>query len=372
MADELTVIGRIPGYNDNIDSQVGSKQRFRDSLLKGITFVDMYPTGYTAYKQLAGSSGFSLENFFSKGLAELFSQPGIFVSTPSGKNKKNPMGNMYTGILTRLQETFKLSPDFVKTKALRIIAANDSTFTETFSNSFDDENIVSGVYKSTQSALSNVGMGKMTTGSILKGVKSMDSNELMNLIGNIHQGKGEHKLKDLLSGALTGMNIAAPTLWNGSNYSSTLTMFIKLISPTGSEDCIRRNILEPLMYLTAAASPITATGIVYGFPLMWQIHAHGITNFRIGAIAAMSIIRGSFETTFTQLLQPTVVDVRLTIVPLLQDFAVQTNQGSPSIYTDENASYLGVQNPGDIARGTMNGKPIGHGKTNVKIVSVKL
>jgi hypothetical protein len=170
------------------------------------------------------------------------------------------------------------------------------------------------------------------------------------------------------------MDMAVPTMWNGSSYTSNLTLFIKLVAPVGTSECIQKNILEPILYLLAASSPLTYNGIMYGFPLLWDIQGQGITNFRIGGIQNMSLIRGSFETTFNHLLQPTVIDVRLTLVPLLNDFAVQTNSPNASpIYAPENRKYLGVQNPADIKQGLMNvhdyGSTIG---ANDEVRTIKL
>jgi hypothetical protein len=190
------------------------------------------------------------------------------------------------------------------------------------------------------------------------------------------EGGAFNNATQLLQGAAYGLNIAAPDLWSSSQYTSNLSIFIKLISPTGQKECIKRNIVEPLMHLIAAASPITAFGVVYGYPILWQVHAHGITNFRIGAIAALTLPRGSFETTFTKALQPTIIDVRLTIVSLLNDFATQTDStdgGVKNIYDKSNSQYLGVQNPADIHRGTFNTGPVGGRKEDSpNIVSVKL
>jgi hypothetical protein len=193
---------------------------------------------------------------------------------------------------------------------------------------------------------------------------------LSNNIRNANDGAFSSAV-DIATGAFYGMDIAAPTQWQSSSYTSTLTVFVKLIAPAGTPECIERNILEPLLYLLAAASPITYGGIMYGFPLLWDIHAHGITNFRLGGIAAMSIIRGSFETTFNKLLQPTVIDVRLTLVPVLNDFASQVylSEGQNSMY--KHPEELGAQNPADIRRGVLN-NPRGIHNAKPDIVSIKL
>ena len=160
-------------------------------------------------------------------------------------------------------------------------------------------------------------------------------------------------------------------IFSGQSFSSIQTflfsIFIKLIAPVGTPECIQHNILKPLLYLVAAASPMTAHGLVYGFPLLWKINAKGIAQFRLGGIAAMSVIRGSFETTFNKDFQPTVVDVRLTIVPLLTSFASQVGDAE-NIYelTNGNNSPLSIQHPGDISTGTM------QTNQNESIVSIKL
>jgi len=171
---------------------------------------------------------------------------------------------------------------------------------------------------------------------------------------------------------MAGMQLAVPTMWSQSQYTSTLTVFIKLVAPTGSEACIQKNIIEPILMLLAASSPVTVGGTMYGFPSLWDIHAHGITNFRLGGIAALSLIRGSFETTFTADLKPTSIDVRMTLVPLINDFGVQM----ANLKGDEHSIYkhpedLGVQNPGDIYRGMTN-TTLGSSGSEVTINTIKL
>ncbi len=358
---QQAIIGRIPGYNSNIDHQ----HNFEKELKKGITYIDFYPTAYTDSMELLDAT--ALDAFGAK-LTAMFTSPGLVKTVPPGRSTNtgtgatglDPSYERFKGILTRMSASFGLSKDFDKVGTLRLVAANDSTFTETFTNSFDEQNVITSGFSTLKSAVGVVPLVPQA----LKGLKSFDSLTLQNMVGNVYKavndGTAKSTLADLLQGAALGMNIASPQIWSASQYNSTLTLFIKLVAPTGQPECIKKNILEPLLYLLAASSPITAYGTVYGYPLMWQVHAHGITNFRIGAVAALSIIRGSFETTFTTALQPTVVDVRLTIIPLLTDFAVQTNaDNTDSIYEKEMAPFLGVQNPADIVRGTLNQGPMG-------------
>ncbi len=382
MADELAIIGKIPGYNANIDAG----GIFEKELLKGVTYIDLYPTAYVDAFQLyntATDTGSGAANTsagpknihpFGIDLKKLFVSPGLVQSIPSSASPKDPSSEMFKGILRKMQASFKLDESFSAKKGLRIIAANDSTFTETFTNSFDNENAFVSGYNNLKGNLQS----KSLVSQALKGAKTLNSNAMYDLLGMMHKNAGNSgvTLQDLGMGAVLGMNVASPAVWSASQYNSTLTMFIKLVSPTGQADCIRKNILEPLMYLIAATSPITGYGVVYGFPLLWQVHAQGITNFRIGSVAAMSIIRGSFETTFTKALQPTVVDVRLTVIPLLSDFASQVESAAsakvPNIYDTDQAHFLGVQNPADINRGLMNTLPIGQTNKTAPIVSIRL
>ncbi len=370
---EQVIIGKIPGYNINIDHE----KEFEKELMKGLTFIDLYPTSYTDSLDLINklrdstSGGDGNAGFFGKKLELLFKSPGLVKSNPSATTGEattgDPSYDLFKSVLQRMQESFNFESDstFAKAESIRIVAANDSTFTETFTNSFGEENMIVSGYETAKNIAGRIPI----VSQFLKGAKSFDSMTMQNIVGGMFditsQQTGRSGFAELATGAMLGMNIAAPQMWSASQYNSTLTLFIKLISPTGQPECIRKNILEPLLYLIAASSPITAYGMVYGYPLMWQVHAHGITNFRIGSIAALSIIRGSFETTFTTALQPTVIDVRLTIIPLLNDFAVQTKTGAPSIYDEERADFLGVQNPADTYRGTMNTGPVGgRGKDN--------
>ncbi len=371
----MAVIGRIPGYNINIDAT----HEFEQELLKGLTYIDLYPTSYTDSMGLRDMANESSMKFFGEKLGKLFESPGLVQSVPPAKSAtvdgQDPSSALFKSVLQRMEDDFRLTKGFAKVDSIRMVAANDSTFTEVFSNSFGEENVITSLFESSKRMMNALPV----VGQVLKTAKSFDSMAMQDLVGfahsNIHETSGSSTFASLLSGVALGLNVAAPKMWSASQYDSTLTLFIKLISPTGQPECIRKNILEPLLYLIAASSPVTAYGVVYGYPLMWQVHAHGITNFRIGSIAALTIVRGSFETTFTKSLQPTVVDVRLTIIPLLTDFASQTNlSGVASINSKEKEGYLGVQNPGDVVRGTMNNGPVGdHIKTaQPNIVSIRI
>jgi hypothetical protein len=353
------IIGKLPGYNENIDKD----RIYEQDLLKGLAFIDMIPMSYTFGSALKEGN---LSDLFKKDLGEVLDRTSLF------KSDDQTSLEIFKGILKRMQKDFRLNDDFTSTNMLRLIAANDSTFTETFSNSFETDNSIFSTFNET---INKAGQNKYTQ-ILSKGTTAYGQADMLKLIGNLQKGATgtgvNEGFADLATGAFFGMKFGAPSQWTASSYTSTLNVFIKLIAPTGTEKCIQENIIKPLLYLTAATSPITFGGLMYGFPLLWDIRARGIATFRLGAIAAMSIIRGTFETTFNNLLQPTIIDVRLTIVPVLNDFASQIyKEDQKSIYT--RPQDLGVQNPSDTFGAVINSsRSSPTERLNEEILSIKL
>jgi len=360
LPENTYVIGKIPGYNSNIDAN----RKFEKELLKGVTFIDLRPTSYIFSEQ--GNNLDSLTEFFNT-LKNLGNLNSLFTTSNTISKK------VFHSVLERMQADFNLSENFKQTDMIRIVAANDSTFTETFSNNFSGDNMVN----SALSTAANSKPGNMVK-FLGKGIKSYSHESMLSVVSGINSAgvsNGLSTIGSLSSGIMAGMTLATPSTWENSSYSSTLSVFIKLVAPTGTDNDIRDNIIEPIMMMLAAASPITYNGIMYGLPLLWDVHAHGITKFKLGAIGAMTLIRGSFETTFTKNLQPTVVDVRLALIPILNDFATQpAGVSTNDIYTDVN--YLGLQTPGDINTGITNNTgnlaPVTDPRGGDQILTIKL
>ena len=70
-----------------------------------------------------------------------------------------------------------------------------------------------------------------------------------------------------------------------------------------------------------ACSPITFDGVSFGYPPIWKVETEGLGTSNLSAITAMTISRGGQDTMFNRYNQPTNVDVRLTVEPLVQGFA---------------------------------------------------
>lgn len=328
--DELAIIGKLPGYNQEVDST----GYFSKILLRDITYIDLYPAIYSANLDfLSGKSESNLNNIY-------LYKSGLDVATPLKifQSALKKIGN-YTlskwenACISYNQEIagFKYYggegvgqqaiKEFMSNSAIRILAANDSTFTETISNNYSDSGALEQLSQNSANFLGEkLGSNLLSNGSMIGNVQKLSYESALKTLTSFSQNGS---FMDVISGKILGIQFSSPRVWQESNYASTLSLFIKLASPSGSPVDVLRHITLPIMTLMAAGSPLTVNGVTYGMPLIWDVRAYGITRFKVGAIAAMTISRGNYETVFNYDKQPLVVDVRINIIPLVQDFAVQ-------------------------------------------------
>jgi len=339
MAEQnVAIIGKIPGYGQDLDY----KNTFGKILLRDVTYIDLIPATYSVNLGMIGVNG-NISDFYNytsgsgaSTVIQIFKNVIANLGTYSlGQFKKGLDG--IPNLLPSDREAMEKKAEAIcnvwsKTSSIRIMGANDSTFTETISNNFQDNN--SG------SNLPN--MGSMALNKVMPGVNDMLGSETLigkfqnmgysNALDALTAASTQSGLISLLSGRVLGVQFATPNTWQSSSYNSTLNIFIKLASPSGDPVSIYKNITLPILTMMSAGSPITINGVTYAMPLVWDVRAYGITHFKIGAIAAMTISRGSYETVFNSAKQPLLVDVRLTIVPLMQDFAVQYTGATTGIF----------------------------------------
>ena len=335
------ILGKIPGYNSVIDPD----NYFGKILLRDITFIDLIPAVYklnstikdamtnvvtkaevntskidfsTLYEYESGSTTKSLAIYKSVILKMANHLESLWI------NGNDALVNRYSGIAGAQSSSDNLKSrvtdiinEFKGQEAIRILAANDSTFTETISNNFGDTGALD--------MLSGSILGKMPNAvqqnaSLIQKVQKVSYESALETLSAVSSKGG---IFDIISGKALGIQFSSPKAWTDSNYASTLSIFIKLASPSGHPVDVLQYITLPILTFMAAGSPLTQNGVTYGLPLVWDVRAYGITRFKVGALAAMTISRGSYETVFNAEKQPLVVDVRLNIIPLIQDFAVQ-------------------------------------------------
>jgi hypothetical protein len=101
---------------------------------------------------------------------------------------------------------------------------------------------------------------------------------------------------------------------------------LKLISPSGHSSDIEEYIIKPIMAFIMMTAPTTSDGIGYGTPFLWDISSTGLIDLKLGWISALNIVRGGSDTMFNDAGMPLNVDVRISIEPLVDQYAVSFNE----------------------------------------------
>ena len=134
----------------------------------------------------------------------------------------------------------------------------------------------------------------------------------------------ESLTQKLADSAINGYRYSFPSIWSDSSYSPGITTNLKLISPYGHPDAIRKFIIEPLMYLIILASPKTKDGMAYGRPHSITLRAYGLSYIPLAAISSIHLRRGGDGTNFNLYSQPTSIDVAIEFEALVGGFATHT------------------------------------------------
>jgi len=300
------IIGKIPGYNNNIDSE----NKYRQNLLYNLTKIRLTPIGFK-FQQNA------ILNFkngeVSKNLYKITGEGITLLGDKDDKDKlsligaiqiwKNLINSSRVGELRNI-----LSPEVTM---LEILATNDSTLVETFSTSYGENSL-----DKISNKLSNIDAIK-TISTITKGTSSLSSTAGLNILQNL----GGNSIQELIAKKALNIQAAWPKEWEKSNYNNQINIMIKLVSPSGDEESIKYNIIKPLTYLMLATSPITTDGLFSGYPPLWEVKADGLMGMKVAGISNMTITRGGVDTQFNKDNQPLNVDVRLTLTPIINGFA---------------------------------------------------
>ncbi len=343
-AKKKIVIGKVPGYNGNIDP----KNLYAKRLTEEFTRIRLYPTGYQInFGSMGNDNGTGIYTLGGNINKEVLSS--VFRSTEEGKVKNVTTKLQTYQALTAWKDLIKgqqVLSDLVSLldqdiDMLEILCTNDSTLTETFSNNFGKSKIETLMETGVGKVLGNV--SNLVTGA-KQAVTGLDSGAGLKMMGAMNT---KSNLLNLLLNKTFNMQTALPQEWISSDYNNQIQIMIKLVSPTGDQASINEYILKPLIYLTLATAPITTTGIFYGYPPLWRIEADGLMGMKVGGISNMTITRGGTETQFNKDKKPLNVDVRMTIVPIIPGFA--SPLGDHDLYngTSENPKMI-IQSFQDI------------------------
>lgn len=121
---------------------------------------------------------------------------------------------------------------------------------------------------------------------------------------------------------LKGNRVSFPKIWQNTTYTNTLNAQIRLVSPYGHPDAVKKFIIKPLMFLLILASPHTIDGMSYGDAMPLTIKAYGMNYTALGTISNITLRRGGNDTSFNVYRQPLTVDVSIDFQTLLDGFAV--------------------------------------------------
>jgi hypothetical protein len=337
----FTVIGKVPGYN----TQINKKERginYEERLKNNLTTINLRPTGYlvdfgqisaTLLKSLGlkNTTGSDTTNglYEMGGLTPLQSVP--LVDGTSTKTAVRLWHELLWHNDMSNSSDKNLPADLTSNiDELRILATNDSTMSEVFGNTFE----MSSAEKLTNS-ISGLPISQKVQ-QIKKGA-SLDSTYGLKLLS---ENNGDNALLNLGAGKALGIQTALPKEWTRSEYTNSLQLMIKLVSPSGHPDAIKKYILEPLKMLILATAPISYDGLNFGYPTLWEVEAEGLMSIPLAGISAMTITRGGNETQFNQYNQPLNVDVRLTIEPLINGFVASMDKTKTENFIAPNIKHL--------------------------------
>jgi len=333
-SNDTIIIGKAPGYNSAINYV--DPDFYNKRLLSGTSKIIMEPTGYAFNtKSLINNHTNEPRNFFNIGpsISELdLGITGISMTSAMELWSKitSVNNNLFDIPITNLSK-------FI------ILSTNESTLNESINNEFGESNIGDFADLSNLKNLSGVkGIGGMLSKAggyaesitglagkykhAVAGVTSMAGADLLEMIST-----NRYTIVSLAAAKVLGISMSIPEVWKSSNYMSNLQLTIKLISPSGHPADIEHYIERPLKLLVMMGSPISANGIMYGFPPLWSVLAEGLNSFKLAAIESLIIMRGGNDTTFNKDNQPLNIDVRLVLKPIVKGYGVPIDPVAASL-----------------------------------------
>lgn len=147
----------------------------------------------------------------------------------------------------------------------------------------------------------------------LAGVAGANDN-LKNTLETVVGGLG----RKITDAALNGYRYSFPTFWSDCSYDPNLSSVIKLVSPYGHPDAVRKFIIEPLMYLMILASPKTKDGMSYGRPSSLSVSAYGMAYLPLACVKSITLRRGTSYSVYSQ---PLEIEVNIQFQPIVSGFA---------------------------------------------------
>lgn len=359
------VIGKIPGYNSGILPNTGGKvnsnasEIYTNRLLNNLNTIEFTPIAYrlnfsgilpdVISDALEGKIAQAGTDFMDgvKKLEQIFTDMEKKLESDAQSDSYSKMGSavfdgvaaaskalvggtvkvsrrrssqawmnlLYLGVLHPNNTVGRANLHETLYDGFTILGTNDSTFNETISNEYGPNRFQQAAEDiSSKIKESAIGSAASLVGNLYRSYDSANGLEALGIVG-------QFGLLGALSGIFQGVKIQLPQVWNNSDYNSSLNIMIRLISPSGDQASIKKYIKDPLEILIRATAPITLDGMMYGYPMIWDVKAHGVMHLKLATVTALTITRGGNDTVFNKYDEPLNVDVRLMITPINPGFA---------------------------------------------------
>ncbi|MFW6219374.1 MAG: hypothetical protein ACOC1K_03730 [Nanoarchaeota archaeon] len=165
--------------------------------------------------------------------------------------------------------------------------------------------------KLTQSAVSDpMSAAKQATSNIDSSAKEF-----------VKQNQGTSNAAETIAElVLMGNKLSFPKIWRDSDYNPNININVRLFSPYGHPEAIKKFIVEPLCYIILLCSPKTGDGLTYGHPHSLHVRGYGMIDLKLAYASSISWRRGGDDSSFSIYRQPTTVDVSISLQALIGGF----------------------------------------------------
>jgi len=245
----------------------------------------------------------------------------IWTAIPSWAGGKAPyVEYMDKGCNVKI-ETFPKNTD-----GLTVMFQHMSPMSESYTNSFSQNSVLSGLAQGNEMA-SDVGMmfgGGEGIMPFLSGLSpeladmAKNMNTKMQGAANKMSPKAGAMYSDISNAAMNwDKKIDFPMMWRGSSFSASYSMQIRLYNPMpDSDDMYQRLIVAPLMCLLAFVCPRSDNGRLWTYPYVMKFTIPGRVHLNAAFCSSMSVVKGGDVNDVAWNSRPNIVDVQMEIQPV--------------------------------------------------------
>lgn len=158
----------------------------------------------------------------------------------------------------------------------------------------------------------------------------MDAKDNVNtILNNVIGTNGWTKLVD---NVMAGGRLKLPKIVSDTNYSQSISMSMKFISPYGNPKSVFLWCIVPVMHLLALALPKQLSDSMYTYPYVLKVNQSGWFNSNLAVMSSINITRGgSDDTSWTQEGLSTEWNVQFSISPLYEELTL-TSTDHPFLF----------------------------------------